>query len=218
MGSVWVVVVARVGNGAKSRLGGALEPEQRRHLALAMLTDVLAACEHARERGSVTGTIGVLDEVAARGLGDTFGITVVDDHHTGDMNIAVLTGVAAAHARGADTVIVLPGDVPLISAADLEALLRATGTASRAVIVGASHDGEGTNALLLRPPDVIAPAFGPPSLERHLASGRAAGARSRAVANLGLALDVDTPIDLDRLRASHPGGHTAEALGALVPV
>ena len=50
--------------------------------------------------------------------------------------------------------------------------------APRAVVIGSSHDGRGTNALLLRPPDVIAPAFGPPSVGRHVQLGLAAGAHT----------------------------------------
>jgi 2-phospho-L-lactate guanylyltransferase len=128
------------------------------------------------------------------------------------MNAAVATGIHVARRRGAETVVVLPGDVPLISAADVRELLEAAGGAPRAVVVGSSRDGLGTNALLLRPPDVIEPSFGPPSVERHRQAGVAAGALSVVRAGLGLALDVDTPEDLAALRARAPGGATGLAL------
>ena len=134
------------------------------------------------------------------------------------MNAAVVAGLRAARERGATTAVVVPGDVPLIAVSDFEVLLNAAGTAERAVIVGGSHDGEGTNALLLRPPEVIAPGFGPPSLQRHLQAGQRAGAFTQACADLGLALDVDTPGDLAILQASHPARYTAAVLSDLACV
>jgi 2-phospho-L-lactate guanylyltransferase len=59
----------------------------------------------------------------------------------------------------------------------------------------------------------IGPAFGPPSVERHVRAGLAAGAVTRVEANLGLALDVDTPADLAALCDLPVGPHTAALLG-----
>jgi len=211
--SVWVVIVARVGNGAKSRLAGVLSATQRRALALAMLADVVDVCVAAN--GVLAGTLAVVDSPDARAAVERGGAIAVPDPGPGNMNAAVVAGLRAARERGATTALVLPGDVPLISVSDLEALREAAGTAPRAVIVGASLDAEGTNALLLRPPEVIVPVFGPPSVQRHVAAGLAAGAFTRVCADLGLALDVDTPEDLANLHTGHPRPHTAAALASL---
>jgi 2-phospho-L-lactate guanylyltransferase len=210
--SAWAVVVARVGERAKSRLAGALDPLQRTELALAMLADVLDVCL----RSGLAGTVAVVDAPAARTVAETRGALVLSDPGAGDMNAAVDAGVQLALQRGAGTVIIVPGDVPVLNSADLQALLSAAGNAPRAVVVGASRDGEGTNALLLRPPDVIAPGFGPPSVGRHVQAGKAAGALSVVRSHLGLALDIDTPNDLAVLAAAHPAGQTGAALAHLL--
>jgi 2-phospho-L-lactate guanylyltransferase len=212
--SVWIVVVARVGNAAKSRLAATLSAEQRGRLALGMLADVIDVCGQAR--GRVAGTLAVVDEPAARAVAVRGGAHAVADPGTGNMNAAVTAGLRAARTHGASTVLVVPGDVPLITLADIEALLDVAGSAPRAVVVGSSHDGQGTNALLLRPPDVIRPGFGPPSVGRHVRAGIAAGAQTVVRAGLGLALDVDTPEDLARLQASGAGPHTTAALAHLL--
>jgi len=215
--SVWAVIVARVGNGAKSRLAGALSAAQRRGLALAMLADVVEVCVQA---GGVhlAGTLAVVDSPEARLVVERGGAIGVADPGTGDMNAAVVAGLRAARERGATSALVVPGDVPLIAVADFAGLLAAAGTARRAVIVAASHDGEGTNALLLRPPEVIVPVFGPPSLQRHVLAGQVAGALTRVCEDLGLALDVDTPADLAILQSSRLRAHTAAALADLAGV
>jgi 2-phospho-L-lactate guanylyltransferase len=212
--AVWAVIVARVGNGAKSRLAAALDAEQRRRLALAMLSDVLAACGRARH--VLSGVVAVVDDPHARQLADSAGALVVDDPGSGDMNAAAAAGLRAARQWGARTAIVLPGDVPLISSHDLEALIDAAGPSERVVIVGASRDGQGTNALLLRPPHVIVPSFGPPSVNRHSRMGDEADAHVRTLEQLGLALDVDTPADLAALADAPVGPHTAEVLADLL--
>jgi 2-phospho-L-lactate/phosphoenolpyruvate guanylyltransferase len=214
---VWVVVVARIGRGAKSRLAGTLSAGQRRQLALAMLGDVLDVCRQARARGVLDGTLSVVDEPEARAVVELSGALAVTDPGLGDMNTAVSAGVRAARLHGARTAVIVPGDVPSIEVADFASLLRAAGSAPRAVIVGASHDGLGTNALLLRPLDVIVPAFGPPSLQRHERAGLAAGALTRVCTALGLALDIDTPSDLTALQPTRVGRHTLAALQLILP-
>ena len=61
--------------------------------------------------------------------------------------------------------------------------------------------GTGTNALVLSPPDAIAPSFGPGSLARHVAAAEQAGVPHSVEDVPGLALDVDTPADLAELIA-----------------
>jgi 2-phospho-L-lactate guanylyltransferase len=206
-GAVWAVVVARTGPTAKSRLSSLLTPAQRSELAQAMLADVLGACAAAGLAGMVT----VADEAAGRRIAAAHGALVMFDPGTG-MNGAISTGLRAAAAGGAETAIVLPGDVPLVAAADLEALLAAAGSARRALVVAVDRHGTGSNALLLRPARLRAPAFGVESAPRHLELGRAAGAETASLSLPGLALDVDTPDDLAELRARVPGGQTAIAL------
>jgi len=207
----WAVVVARAGDGAKSRLAAQVSFEQRQKLVLAMLADVIEVCA----RAAPEGVLAVVDTAAARSVVERGGAIALDDPGEGDMNSAVRLGIQAACARGARTVIVLPADLPLISVTDLNALAAAA-TARRAVIIGASHDGQGTNALLLRPPDVIAPTFGPPSLDRHIQAGLSAGALTVVRADLGLSFDIDTPADLAALRTKSPGPHTASVLQKLL--
>ena len=78
------------------------------------------------------------------------------------------------------------------------------------VVVVPDRHGTGTNALLLTPPDAIAPAFGPGSCERHAALAGAAGVAVEVDPLASLAIDVDTVDDLDALRAAL-AGHTGGA-------
>jgi 2-phospho-L-lactate guanylyltransferase len=96
-------------------------------------------------------------------------------------------------------VLVLPADLPAVSSSAIDELLDAVGGAASGgrglvALVGDRH-GAGTNALLLAPPGVIAPAFGPGSRESHARAATEAGVRYVELES-PLAFDVDTSADL----------------------
>lgn len=205
---VLAVVVGRTGPNAKTRLGDALDAADRSALAVAMLTDVLRAAS----RAGLAGTIAVLDPPVAP-VDDA---TVVADPG-GGLDAAVTSGVRAAVAGGARTAVVLAGDLPLLEAHDISALLAAA-RGPRAVVVATDRHGTGTNALVLRPPEVISPSFGPDSHARHLAAATAAGVPARSIELDRVALDIDTPEDLAELVRRRPGGATGAALRTIAAV
>lgn len=180
---------------AKSRLGDALDPDERRLLALAMAEDVLEALEDAERFDDV---IVVTGEPAAAELAERRGLIRVDDRDDAGHSEAAAAGVRVALNSGAAAVALLPGDCPLIDAGELD---RAVGAMRRGTVgVVPDRDGSGTNGLLLCPPDAIEPSFGPDSRERHLDLARRAGIEAGIVPIASLALDLDTPDDLGVLR------------------
>jgi 2-phospho-L-lactate guanylyltransferase len=121
---------------------------------------------------------------------------------------------------GVERALLVPGDCPLLAPADINALLVHDAPAPSALIVPDRH-GTGTNALLLTPPDVLAPSFGPDSRRRHLADAGANGVPAEVVELESLALDIDTPDDLEalqqRLASTHGGAaHTRGMLNQLM--
>src|SRR5207245_175969 len=95
---------------------------------------------------------------------------------------------------------ILPTDLPFLSEEAIRRLVGASETEPAVVIAPDWHE-DGTNALFVRPPQVIAYAFGEHSFQRHVASARAVGAQVHICRLPELALDVDTPEDLERYRA-----------------
>jgi len=105
--------------------------------------------------------------------------------------------------RGATRVLLVPGDCPALDPAELDELLEdAEGVAGPDVVIVPDRHGDGTNALLLTPPDAIGPAFGPGSRERHERLAAEAGATCAAIDVPTLGLDVDTVDDLAALRTA----------------
>ena len=170
-----------------------------------MLHDVVRALRAAPGISGVT--VLSRDAAAAREASRLGAAFLQEPPGIGDLNAAVRL---AQEARAdADGLLVVPGDLPLISAADIIALTDALARAP-SVVIAPSRDG-GTNGLLLRPPGVMAPAYGPGSAARHQAAARAAGAVVAVVETARWALDIDTPEDLTRARAL-PGGEALETV------
>jgi 2-phospho-L-lactate guanylyltransferase len=145
----------------------------------------------------------------------------VNDPEEIGQSAAVSRGIGAALERGAERALLVPGDCPAVDPGELADLLARTPGDPSVVIVPDRH-GSGTNALLITPPDALAPSFGAGSFARHAALARAAGATIKVCDLPSLGLDVDTPDDLGALREAldaHAGGatHTRAVLERLVP-
>ncbi|HUR86751.1 MAG TPA: 2-phospho-L-lactate guanylyltransferase [Solirubrobacteraceae bacterium] len=201
---------------AKARLGDELSGGTRRALTEAMVTDVLMAL---RRTEDVHEVLLVTSEPAAEAIGRGYGANVLHDDAEEGQSAATLIGIARAIEEGATRVLLVPGDCPALDPAEVTALLDRPALARSVTIVPDRH-GTGTNALLLSPPDVIEPAFGPDSRARHEAAAAAAGVPCSVEDLPTLALDVDTADDLVALRqalADRRGGaaHTRGMLSRL---
>jgi 2-phospho-L-lactate guanylyltransferase len=202
---------------AKHRLSDAVGEADRRTLAEAMVADVLDAL------GAVPGldrVIAVTAEPRAASAARERGIDVVHDPDEAGQSAAALIGVQAALDGGADRVLLVPGDCPALDPDEVGRLLARQGRAG--VVIVPDRHGAGTNALLLSPPGVIEPSFGPGSFARHAARAHAAGTIVRVAEIHSLGLDVDTPDDRNALRdalAARPAGapRTRALLARLLP-
>lgn len=207
-----ILPVKRFG-AAKQRLAPGIGSTHRAELAAAMLEDVLEAIGAAR---SIERTIVVTGEPQAIELATAAGAELVADPEDGGHSGAALAGIARAQQLGAERVVLLPIDCPLLAPRELERLL--TGMPERYVAIVPDRHGTGTNALALAPPDAIEPSFGEGSCARHVAAAREAGIPFGVEELPSLALDLDTPADvvaLTRELDAHDGRatRTAKALG-----
>ena len=199
-GGAWAVLPVKPLRGALRRLRPALPARARRELQVAMLTDVLTACARA---SSLEGVLVVTSDPDAVTLATTIaGARVVPDHDPPrGMNAAVARGLAAVAADGADAALVLTADLPLLDPEDIDAVV-AAGRPERSVLIVPSHEGTGTNAMLLRPPQALAPRLGPDSLARHTTQAHRRGLPLARLERPRVALDIDTPRDLATLMAT----------------
>ncbi len=189
---LWAVVPVKERASAKERLSPMLRPETRHALALAMLEDVLAALT---ATPGVAGLLVVTVDPEAGRLAATYGARLIEvgarDGHTGAVTAAAR--LLAAEQRSG--ILTLPGDIPLVTPAEIARLLAAHLPAPSFTIVP-SHDERGSNAIACSPPDAVPLRFGENSFYPHLKAAEMAGIRPNVVHLPGIALDIDNPEDL----------------------
>ncbi len=187
------LVPAKVLAGAKSRLAAVLDEAERAAVALDMLRAVL---EQLREVRNVDAYAVVTGDERAAALAGQLGAVVVAESSEG-LNLALDAGRAWAVERGAEGLLVVLSDLPLVLAGDLAAVA----AKEASVVIAPSKDG-GTNALLLRPAGVIPFRFGRDSARYHRFEAEKRGLEVAVVDRDSLAFDVDTPEDLAVYRAA----------------
>jgi len=180
---VVVVPVKRLAD-AKSRLANELDEAARNALVVAMLEDLLTALREVYDGPVMLVSPG--DEYVE--VASPFGVTWERDSGAG-YNEAMAHAARTPAVQAAGAMLILPADLPGAGSGDIERCIEAL--ADSQVVVASAVDG-GTAALGLRPADVIAPAFGPQSAERHREAAVTAGVTLAVIDAPSLAYDIDT--------------------------
>jgi len=194
LGQTWVVVLIKDFDAAKERLRPALGSKSRRALArrnAQLAVNAAAAGEHVL---AVAGSEEVAEMAAA------WGASVLLEPREEGQNMAAERGIARVRAAGADAVLLLSSDLPLVTADAVQRLLQVAGRLKAPVAVAVPAIGRGgTNALYLRPADAIGMHFGDESLAKFQEDAGARGVKFVIHHSDAIALDLDEPSDLERL-------------------
>ena len=181
---------------AKTRLAGRLGSGSRQAVAQAMFCDTLYSLR--RVPGIAAIAVVTSDKVAESAAVGHAVTLLRDDRETGH-NTAAEIGLRHALESGFERVLLGPGDTPLLDPGEVAGLLERSEASGVGVAIVPDRHGEGTNGLLISPPDAFSPSFGPDSLRRHVERAERAGLRHSVEPLESLALDVDTPEDLAEL-------------------
>jgi len=192
---------------AKQRLAAVLDQPSRTELAQSMLHDVVAeiACWSARPPCAL-----VTSDPFAIGLAEQYDFEIIPDPANPGETGAIEMATRVCVARGIDSTLVIPADIPLIQSSELEQIL-VNAPAQGSVLVPAA-DGRGTNAVFRRPADLFPLRFGNDSFKPHQAAAEATGKVCIVLRLPGIALDVDNPADLQQLLSQPGNTHTQNLL------
>src|SRR5215510_15245672 len=207
----YAIIPAKGFSGAKQRLATFLQPHERRLLARAMLTDTLTACSRATELEGV-GVVTCDRDVAE--VAGMFGAEVLWEPEAQGHSQAVAFGMQVCRRRGSPSMLTLPGDLPLLSVADVQAII-APPEPQVPVVLVPNRDDLGTNAIVLSPPDCLPLAFGHDSFQRHLRLAAERHLRVEIRRLPRVALDIDEPGDLALFAAQRVACHSLQALVTL---
>ncbi len=197
---------------AKMRLADVLDQRERAELALAMLVDVITACNESEMFDQVhvvssdSEVFWHAREAGARALAEPATLSGLNDGLT--FGVRYL-----ARRQAAEEVIIFPADLPLLRPEDVCTVVNALAGAERRIVLVRATDN-GTNALALRPPEIIPMRFGHDSASKHRAEADGAGVECVELDLPRLAFDVDAAEDVASLAARAVGGATRGWLDA----
>jgi len=194
---VFAVIPMKSLDKAKSRLSSFLPVVERKEFCLKMLEDVLSAVKSIK---NISQTVVVSNDLNVLRATEKFGAESLKEWRSG-LNRAVSQAIDGCCKRGVSSVLVLPIDIPLVMPRDLEGMLALRNKAS--MVISPSRRGEGTNALLLTPPNVIPTFYGPQSFQRHLEEAFERGISFSCYRSERIALDIDTVEDLNDFILTH---------------
>jgi len=186
-----VVPVKRIGV-SKRRLSKSLNLQQRKLLAVAMLEDVLKALKSS----AIDKILVVSNDQGVRQIAENFGVDFYSPARKG-LNAAIEEAWALCMRNKADSVLVLPADIPLVRTKDVD-LIVTLGSKQRRIVLVPSRDG-GTNALFQCPPHLVHACFGPDSFQRHAMEACSKGVCVKFYYSLSAGLDIDSVEDLNLL-------------------
>lgn len=192
---IYCLIPAKPHIESKSRLSPMLTEAQRAALSRWLLQRTVLLARAAVEQVVVVSRDQALLSVAqAQGA---WGLLEASP----GLNPALEQGARFAQARRASGLLILPADLPHLRVQDLEIILN-LGARFPGLVIAPCHHGTGTNALLMRPPQLIPFAFGPDSFATHCAAARKAGVEPTLYHADSVAFDLDSPQDWNSLPAS----------------
>ena len=197
---------------AKQRLGRLLSRAGREVLAEAMFRDVLRQVLSAR---GLAATFVVTGDKDVAAIASAAGAEVIRESSEQGETSAVDFARARLKGDRWEAVLIIPGDMPLVRALDIEMVLAQVPVDARRPfgLLVPSHDRLGTNGLLLAPPDLIQLRFGYDSFSFHMNQLTTHRLPARFCENERIALDIDEPQDLERfLSYGIEDGETIKAL------
>ena len=172
---------------AKSRLSNILAEGERQELVLAMFDDVLVSLR-------ASHFIDEIFLVADKYFDPVADVQMITEIKNRGYDEAIIEALKDSRINQAQAMLILPADLPLVSRDELNTLIR--DQEDRSIRIAGARDQDGTNALVMKPPHLLATSFGVGSFKRHKKIAKALSVKIEEVNLPGLSFDVDTEKDL----------------------
>jgi len=194
--SLWAIVPVKPLRRGKSRLSGTLSEDERAALNEEMLERTLKTLSTLKE---VDQVLVVSRDPHALTIARNYGAKTVQEDGQPHLNTALTRATVVAQVHATQGVLILPVDLPLLTADDVLALIDKA-IKPPVVVIAPDRHNKGTNALLMIPAGLIDYEYGEDSFKRHCELAKKAGARLEIVELPSLGLDLDLPEDLEMVR------------------
>lgn len=194
--SLWAIVPVKPIRRGKSRLAPVLTEEDRTKLNLSLLNHVLSVLT---EVPAVNQILVISRDSAVLSTARDYGAKTLQEDSTSNLNRALERATTMAQIYETREIIILPADLPLITALDVSDFLSQAGDPPEMLIAPDRH-GTGTNALYINPIGKIKYRYGENSFQLHREQAIKNGFKIKEWVNPSFGFDLDVPEDLALLQ------------------
>jgi 2-phospho-L-lactate guanylyltransferase len=190
--SLWAIIPVKPLRRSKSRLSEVLSENERTQLNAQMLENTLKVLSSLSE---VKEILIISKDTSALALARSYGAKTLQEDGEPGLNLGLKRAVLVAQAYSAQSILILPMDIPFLTKEDVLSLIQRFHF-SPGLVISPDRHMNGTNAMLISPPDLIEFSYGPGSFERHICQAQKKGAAIEVVQMGATGFDLDNPSDL----------------------
>jgi len=190
---IFALVPVKRFESSKSRLSSVLNVVERKELSELLLTNTLSVLTKASAISEIV--IVSSDEVAIK-IARRNGAEVLRESKDNGVNAAISLADDYSFENGAEATLVIPQDLPLLVAADVNMICRKAESSDRCLIVSPSIRYDGSNALLRKPSRLLKTSYDEDSFNAHIRTATKSGIPIKVFLSKRIMLDLDTTEDI----------------------
>jgi 2-phospho-L-lactate/phosphoenolpyruvate guanylyltransferase len=190
---IFALVPVKRFESSKSRLSSVLNVVERKELSELLLTNTLSVLTEASAISEIV--IVSSDEVAIE-IARRNGAQVLRESKDDGVNAAIARADDYSFENGAEATLVIPQDLPLLAAADVNMICRKAESPARCLVVSPSIRYDGSNALLRKPSRLLKTSYDEDSFNAHIRAATKVGIPIKVFLSKRIMLDLDTTEDI----------------------
>jgi len=192
---LWAIVPVKPLRRGKSRLSGILTEDERTYLNYTMLANTLKTLAAVSE---IECTLVISRDAGALALARDLKARTVKEDGSSNLNLALKRATIVAQFFSAESILILPADLPLITPTSIRSFIQSSGDPP-VLAISPDRRMNGTNAMLTNPAGIVEYSFGEGSFHKHVNQAHRYNIRVEVCNIPEIGLDLDTPEDLDYL-------------------
>jgi len=190
---IFALVPVKRFESSKSRLSSVLNVIERKELSQLLLTNTLSVLT---EASAISEIVIVSSDEVAMEIARKNGAEVLRERRDDGVNAAIARADDYSFENGAEATLVIPQDLPLLVAADVNMICRKAESLDRCLVVCPSIRYDGSNALLRKPSRLLKTSYDQDSFNAHIRAATKSGIPIKVFLSKRIMLDLDTTEDL----------------------
>jgi 2-phospho-L-lactate guanylyltransferase len=190
---IFALVPVKRFESSKSRLSSVLNVVERKELSELLLANTLRVLTQA---SAISEIVIVSSDEAAMEIARRNGVEVLRESKDNGVNAAIALADDYSFESGAEATLVIPQDLPLLVAADVNMICMNAQSTDRCLVVCPSIRYDGSNALLRKPSRLLKTSYDKDSFKAHIRAAIKFGIPIKVFLSKRIMLDLDTAEDI----------------------